>query len=829
MPDLLREKVGGAQAFGAGQAVLAHPETANLVLGQCVEVFTTETGWKQARTEVAAENKTARLANLRLLTSKKKGKSIEEKVDMEKKLIEEKHSEELQEMDLATWKKKKTENPFFYVLLVQYWTRKTAEPNVTAGNFWGPFEPDALLRRGNSLDTVTFHRGLIGVDNVFSIVPLESQFKARRGAAGSAPSQAIVVPSTFSIKEPLRRLLRSLPSRGAFFPTSVDAQSLQLAGAANNPSAAVAVPASGADHPDSPPDAASDSESEHGPGAGGVQPADDPAAMPGATLGLTQSGTTVTVTELSQGQSESQRRPTRQVTRKRGIKRVMTDSSESSADSDASATGVEYADSDPSSSETQSESEEDSDDVPIFSGRRKSDSVSTRQQRSLNQRVTDSSRRSSGRLRGARAAESVPGDNGGAVSQAPDSESPLSQAAQTADPEAATQAFRDGSDELVDHLLGPSPSVHVRVTENVGDSESQTDGNPTTSTVGKTGPGVAFEQPVTVVQLSPVQFKKPPRLVPSGVLSTAATLGQAAAAAQPVPHGHSSSSSSSSSSTWSTSTSTGRSTSVLRPGPPAGRRVGRRHGAAKEALTPPGPVRDSETGDLAPQQLIGSQICEIYQSAEVKSSGPGAGDHMSTPGGRSAAASSGTRRRGTTSTATKHGQPTAAAAASMGSRRNLPGSSAAAVRARKRQKTDRQESGTAAAPVPVSGASLSLTATVRRLEKGSFVVIQPTEEELATYKFRFWVGILAEDGPSHGKYKVKWMSSFVHAADRQQQLLEFGAYSYWLPIKTVEIQAADVVYTFKSLSARKKIKKRDQLAICKLFAIKLEPSHVEDE
>jgi hypothetical protein len=109
------------------------------------------------------------------------------------------------------------------------------------------------------------------------------------------------------------------------------------------------------------------------------------------------------------------------------------------------------------------------------------------------------------------------------------------------------------------------------------------------------------------------------------------------------------------------------------------------------------------------------------------------------------------------------------------------------------------------------------------------VVIQPTEEELATYKFRFWVGILAEDGPSHGKYKVKWMSSFVHAADRQQQLLEFGAYSYWLPIKTVEIQAADVVYTFKSLSARKKIKKRDQLAICKLFAIKLEPSHVEDE
>jgi hypothetical protein len=42
-------------------------------------------------------------------------------------------------MDLATWKKKKTENSFFYVLLVQLlysvWRRKTAEPNVTAGNF----------------------------------------------------------------------------------------------------------------------------------------------------------------------------------------------------------------------------------------------------------------------------------------------------------------------------------------------------------------------------------------------------------------------------------------------------------------------------------------------------------------------------------------------------------------------------------------------------------------------------------------------------------------------------------------------------------------------
>ena len=113
------------------------------------------------------------------------------------------------------------------------------------------------------------------------------------------------------------------------------------------------------------------------------------------------------------------------------------------------------------------------------------------------------------------------------------------------------------------------------------------------------------------------------------------------------------------------------------------------------------------------------------------------------------------------------------------------------------------------------------------------MVIRPTEEELAAYKFRFWVGILqlAGDGPSHGKYKVKWMSSFVppQALAAGKQLLEFGVYTYWLPIKTVEILAADVVYTFKSLSARKKIKKRDQLAICKLCGIKLEPSHVEDE
>ena len=109
------------------------------------------------------------------------------------------------------------------------------------------------------------------------------------------------------------------------------------------------------------------------------------------------------------------------------------------------------------------------------------------------------------------------------------------------------------------------------------------------------------------------------------------------------------------------------------------------------------------------------------------------------------------------------------------------------------------------------------------------MVIRPTEEELEAYKFRFWVGVLADDGPSHGKYKVKWMSSFVPAQALADTLLEFGVYNYWLPIKTVEIPAADVVYSFKSLSARKKIKKRDQLAICKLFEIKLEPCHVEDE
>jgi hypothetical protein len=75
------------------------------------------------------------------------------------------------------------------------------------------------------------------------------------------------------------------------------------------------------------------------------------------------------------------------------------------------------------------------------------------------------------------------------------------------------------------------------------------------------------------------------------------------------------------------------------------------------------------------------------------------------------------------------------------------------------------------------------------------------------------------------------MSSFVppQALAAGKQLLEFGAYTYWLPVKTVEIPANDVVYAFKSLSARKRIKKRDQLAICKLLAIKLEPSHIEKE
>jgi hypothetical protein len=173
------------------------------------------------------------------------------------------------------------------------------------------------------------------------------------------------------------------------------------------------------------------------------------------------------------------------------------------------------------------------------------------------------------------------------------------------------------------------------------------------------------------------------------------------------------------------------------------------------------------------------------------------------------------------------------ASAGTSNRRNLPGSSSAASRARKeppsaskpfgKQPSKRQKKDTSASQTP--GHSVELPRSPPgRLEKGTFIVIEPTQQELEEHKFRFWVGKLVEDGPYRGKFKVKWMTSFAS----NDKPLEFGVYKYWQPVDTADIKAEDVVYSFPSLSKRSKLMKKDETAICKLLNIKLDQTCASD-
>ena len=652
-------------------SALGHPEMENIVLAQCIDVIRSENEWEAKRVDVAQENKAARLANLRLLTSKRKGRGVEEKVEEEKKLIEEKLAEELVEMNLAVWKEKKAADPSFYVLHVQYWRRKTTE-DVNASNFWGPFEPDALVRRGNSLDSVTFHKGLIGVDNVFCIVPLEA-------GRSSRPSG----PGVVNIKEPIRRIVRSLPCRGGFFPIALLSEAQPQA---QRP------------------------EAQAGPSARSGQKS-----------------------KAKRSDSCHVRSKSRTLLVDHPIRRPIGGGKPSS---------VKVLNSAPSSSD----SDGPESDLDLKSSESESDSLTEESSVSIEADVgSDASVSEAGP---GRAAE---GDAGTSTKAGLDHGHPRAQAE-----DAVASASGPGGAAAA----GPVQTVSVDAPQN---SELQD-----VTVVATIASGTASRAARRVRM--PVFAKNRP-----------------AAIAQPVPM------------------------STLGPAP------GLSH--YKSRVTVP----DVESGSH--DQHSSSQIYEIYKSAEAHRSV----DHGAQSQPQACAA---TKRKAPLSSRPDRLGP--------GSRRNLPGSSSAALRGRKRQRAgssrELQGGGTTVTASQTSEDGVFMTADgprteppripANRLEKGTFVVIQPTQQELEEHKFRFWVGKLVEDGPYKGKYKVKWMTSF---ASRRDKPLEFGVYKYWNPVDTAEIKADDVVYSFPSLSKRNKLMKKDETAICKLLNIKLDQTCPSDD
>ncbi len=206
VPDFLKSHPADiVRPAGSSSSALVHPEMKDIILARCVKVSYDTSEWDDLRTSVIEDNANARTANMKRTTKSKA------EIVTRTRAIAEKSEEEKKEMDVDGWKTKQLDSsPDLYVIVVEYWRRKgkgdERVTDVTTDNFWGPFVPDVINIRANTLSSMTLEKGLVAVDNVFCIVPLnkEKPYNPRT--------------NTITITAAIKKQLCCLPSRGGYFP-----------------------------------------------------------------------------------------------------------------------------------------------------------------------------------------------------------------------------------------------------------------------------------------------------------------------------------------------------------------------------------------------------------------------------------------------------------------------------------------------------------------------------------------------------------------------------------------------------------------------------------
>ncbi len=208
VPDFLKSRSADIlRPAGSDSSELVHAEMKDIILARSIQVSYDPSEWENLRTSVLECNYQARMTNMKRIT---KSRDIEARTQE----INAKRIEEKKEMDVDDWIRQKLDaanGMDLYVVQVEFWRRKenVTAADVTITNFWGPFEPETLLKNAGSINNWTIMQGLVSIVNVFCIVP----FRANPGPYKQTTNSITFPPA-------MKKLLCYLPSRGGYFPSN---------------------------------------------------------------------------------------------------------------------------------------------------------------------------------------------------------------------------------------------------------------------------------------------------------------------------------------------------------------------------------------------------------------------------------------------------------------------------------------------------------------------------------------------------------------------------------------------------------------------------------